>query len=84
MLLDTDVLIDLERRHPGADAWFGGLAIIPDIPGFAAMELLNGCRSKAEWLNFTSTPEHPFDAGPGSQQQGQVGPTASRIHRDTR
>jgi hypothetical protein len=49
MLLDTDVLVDLERRHPGADAWFGNLAIIPGVPGFAAMEILNGCQSKADW-----------------------------------
>jgi predicted nucleic acid-binding protein len=49
MLLDTDVLVDLERRHPSASAWFGSLAIIPGVPGFAAMELLNGCQSKAEW-----------------------------------
>jgi predicted nucleic acid-binding protein len=49
MLLDADVLIDLERRHPAADAWFSGLAVVPGVSGFAAMELLNGCRSKVEW-----------------------------------
>jgi predicted nucleic acid-binding protein len=49
MLLDTDVLIDLERQHPAADAWLSSLSVVPHTPRFAAMELLNGCQSRAEW-----------------------------------
>src|SRR5438093_950226 len=33
---------------------------------------------------LTSPAERPYGAGRGSKYQGQVGPTASRIHRDTR
>ena len=43
------MLIDLERRHPGADAWLATLPVVPGTPGFAAMELLNGCQRRAEW-----------------------------------
>ena len=48
--MDTDVLIDLERKHPPADAWFAALPHLPAIPGFAAMELLNGSRSQSDRL----------------------------------
>ena len=48
MLLDTDVLIDLERKNPIADAWFATLPAIPSVVGFAAMEVLNGCRDMRE------------------------------------
>jgi predicted nucleic acid-binding protein len=44
MLLDTDVLIDLERGHVAARAWLTTLPAVPPAAGFAAMELLNGCR----------------------------------------
>lgn len=54
MLLDTDVLVDLERRRAVADAWFGSLAVVPGVPGYAAMELLNGCQNKAEWRSVES------------------------------
>jgi hypothetical protein len=43
MLLDTDVLIDLESKHPDARAWIATPPVIPAVCGFAAMELLNGC-----------------------------------------
>ena len=48
MLLDTDVLIDLLRKHPPAEAWFSGVSPLPDVAGFAAMELVNGCRDGNE------------------------------------
>ncbi len=47
-LLDTDVCIDLLRKHPPALAWFAGLTERPGIPGFVAIELIIGCRDKAE------------------------------------
>jgi predicted nucleic acid-binding protein len=49
ILLDTDILIDLLRQYPPAVDWLssvGGEEIT--IPGFAAMELLQGCRDKTE------------------------------------
>ncbi len=47
-MLDTDVLIDLERELPAADAWLDTLSGLPPVAGFAAMELLNGCQNNAE------------------------------------
>ncbi|MCY7278253.1 MAG: PIN domain-containing protein [Phormidesmis sp. CAN_BIN44] len=39
-LLDTDVLIDIQRGHAPAIAWFSGLSDIPNVPGFVVMELI--------------------------------------------
>lgn len=41
-LLDTDVLIDVQRGHPNAVAWFTELADLPPVPGFVVMELIQG------------------------------------------
>lgn len=49
IVLDSDVMIDLLRRHQPAVAWLKSLGeeeII--LPGFVVMELLQGCRSKLE------------------------------------
>jgi tRNA(fMet)-specific endonuclease VapC len=49
IVLDSDVMIDLLRRHQPAVAWLNSLGeeeII--LPGFVVMELLQGCRSKLE------------------------------------
>jgi len=49
MLLDTDVVIDLLRGLPVAVDWFkriGEVEII--LPGYVAMELVQGCRTKDE------------------------------------
>lgn len=47
-LVDTDVLIDIQRGHPPALAWFAGLAELPAVPGFVVMELLQDARSARE------------------------------------
>ena len=39
-LLDTDILIEFQRGHPPALAWFAGLAEVPSVPGFVVMELI--------------------------------------------
>ncbi|NJM97125.1 MAG: type II toxin-antitoxin system VapC family toxin [Phormidesmis sp. RL_2_1] len=39
-LLDTDVLIDIQRGHEPAIAWFSGLTDVPSVPGFVVMELV--------------------------------------------
>ena len=48
-LVDTDVLIDILRGTPAAQAW---LASTPttrfEVPGVVAMELLMGCHNQAE------------------------------------
>lgn len=48
MLLDTDILVDVARGHPAATAWINALPALPDVPGFAAMEVIRGCQNAAE------------------------------------
>jgi hypothetical protein len=38
--LDTDILIDVQRGHPPAVAWFAQLTELPCVPGFVVMELV--------------------------------------------
>jgi predicted nucleic acid-binding protein len=45
VLVDTDVLIDVQKGHPGATAWFASLSDLPGIPGFVAMELLQDAQN---------------------------------------
>ena len=47
MLVDTDIVIDLWRKHPAAVAWFASLPVPPAVPGFVSLEVLAGCRDKA-------------------------------------
>jgi predicted nucleic acid-binding protein len=44
-LLDTDVLIDIQRGHQPAITWFSTLSDIPSIPGFVVMELIQDSRN---------------------------------------
>lgn len=39
-LLDTDILIDIQRGHSNATAWFASLTDFPSVPGFVVMELI--------------------------------------------
>lgn len=47
-LVDTDVLIDVQRGHPPALAWFAGLTELPAVPGLVVMELLQDARNSHE------------------------------------
>src|SRR5947209_17505975 len=47
-LVDTDVLIDIQRGHPPALAWFAGLTDLPGVPGFVVMELVQDARNARE------------------------------------
>lgn len=47
-LLDTDVLIDIQRGHAPAIAWFASLSEIPSIPGFVVMELIQDAQNKQQ------------------------------------
>lgn len=44
-LLDTDILIDVQRGHKPAVDWFAGLETIPAVPGFVVMELVQGAEN---------------------------------------
>lgn len=45
LLLDTDVLIDIQKGRPQALAWFGSLAELPSVPGLVVMELVQGAQN---------------------------------------
>src|ERR1051325_9951175 len=47
-LLDTDVLIDIQRGHPPALAWFQGLKDLPAVPGFVVMELIQDAQNSMQ------------------------------------
>jgi predicted nucleic acid-binding protein len=47
-LVDTDVLIDVQRGHRPALAWFGSLAELPSVPGFVVMELVQDAGNARE------------------------------------
>ncbi len=44
-LLDTDVLIDIQRGHPPAITWFASLADLPSVPGFVVMKLIQDAQN---------------------------------------
>ena len=55
ILVDTDVMVDIMRRHPPAVAWIDSLgAEEVGIPGLVAMELLQGCRNREEQQQLES------------------------------
>ena len=47
-IVDTDVLIDIQRGHVPALNWFAGLAELPAVPGFVVMELIQDARNTGE------------------------------------
>lgn len=47
-LLDTDILIDVQRGYAPALAWFSGLEEMPSVPGFVVMELIQDARNARE------------------------------------
>jgi predicted nucleic acid-binding protein len=49
IILDSDIMIDFLRGYPPALAWLDTLEDeVLCLPGFVVMELLQGCRNKAE------------------------------------
>ena len=47
-MLDADVLIDIQRSHPNAIAWYASLSEYPTVPGLVVMELIQDAPSKRE------------------------------------
>ncbi len=47
-LVDTDVMIDIQRGHAPALTWFAGLSELPAIPGLVVMELVQDARNARE------------------------------------
>ncbi len=49
LVLDTDVMVDVLRRHPAAVEWLGSTGDeVLILPGLVLMELVNGCRNQGE------------------------------------
>jgi len=49
LLLDIDIMIDVLRRYAAALAWLTSLGTTQlALPGYVVMELIQGCRNKAE------------------------------------
>ena len=49
ILVDTDIMVGIMRRHPPSVAWLDSLGTdVVGIPGLVAMELLQGCQSREE------------------------------------
>ena len=44
-LLDTDVVVDIQRDHAPALVWFASLTELPAVPGFVVMELIQDARN---------------------------------------
>ncbi|MBD2695198.1 PIN domain-containing protein [Anabaena catenula] len=44
-LLDTDILIDIQRGHAPAITWFASLLEIPSVPGLVVMELIQNAQN---------------------------------------
>jgi predicted nucleic acid-binding protein len=47
-ILDADILIDIQRQHPPAVAWYKTLQEYPTAPGLVIMELIQDARNKME------------------------------------
>jgi predicted nucleic acid-binding protein len=50
-LLDTDILIDIQRGHAPALAWFASLSEIPSVPGIVVMELIQDAQNRQQVRN---------------------------------
>ena len=48
LVLDTDILIDVQRNHANALAWFAGLKEMPSVPGFVVMELIQDAQNSRQ------------------------------------
>ncbi|MBF2096884.1 MAG: VapC toxin family PIN domain ribonuclease [Gloeomargaritaceae cyanobacterium C42_A2020_066] len=47
-LLDTDILIDIQRGFTPALGWFASLQELPSIPGFVVMEMIQDAQNKQQ------------------------------------
>ncbi len=47
-LVDTDIMIDIQRGYGPALAWFASLPDLPSISGFVVMELIQDAQNKQQ------------------------------------
>jgi hypothetical protein len=77
-LVDTDVLIDIQRGHPPAVAWFAGLTELPLVPGFVVMELVQDARNANE---VSQVLKLVFPTSCRLAERGRLQPCAGRFCR---
>jgi predicted nucleic acid-binding protein len=44
-ILDTDIFIDIQRGHAPAVEWFRSLQVLPLVPGYVVMELIQDAQN---------------------------------------
>lgn len=47
-IVDTDILIDIQRGYPPAVAWIAGLKTLPVVMGLSLLELVQDARNRKE------------------------------------
>ncbi len=47
-IVDTDVMIDIQRGYGPALTWFASIPELPSIPGFVVMELIQDAQNKQQ------------------------------------
>jgi predicted nucleic acid-binding protein len=53
IICDTDIMVDILRGQPTAVSWLASISTeIIALPGIVMMELIQGCRTKAEQLRM--------------------------------
>lgn len=50
-LLDTDILIDIQRSYSPAVTWFASLPELPSVPGYVVMELVQDAQNMQQLRN---------------------------------
>lgn len=81
ILLDTDILIDILRRYLPAVAWLESLGNEEVLlPGFVVMELLQGCRNKAEQEQMEKTLQAYAVAWPSVETCNEARAVFASVH----
>ncbi|MCP4004547.1 MAG: type II toxin-antitoxin system VapC family toxin [bacterium] len=50
LLLDTDILVDIQRGYQPAVDWFTQLHELPSVPGYVVMEMIQDAENKLQVL----------------------------------
>jgi predicted nucleic acid-binding protein len=79
VILDADVLIDLLRELPQAEAWLAGLETLPGVSGMAALEVVYGSRNTTE-LRWVERFLAPFQIYWPSESDAQATKGLARFH----
>ncbi len=80
LVLDTDVLIDVQRGHPSATTWISTLVEPPSVPGLVVMELIQGAQNTRQVRAATIlTARYPI-IWPTTDDQGRALVDYARFH----